>query len=276
DGFSMLFSGLHGGLISLKAEGRELLKRPPMPSLWRPMTENDIANLLPFRAGQFKLASLYATHKTKDGRGSTPYEVGRDEEGNLTVLYTYHLPVRPSLDCQIAYKVHAYGWLDLNVSMDASREVGELPAFGVIFPMDADFDHLKWYGLGPEETYVDRKSAKLGVYENRVSENMAKYLVPQECGNKVDVRWAEITDEQGQGIRIEGENLSLCVLPYSPHEMDNARHPNELPAPLYTWVRVEMMQMGVGGDDTWGAKTHPEFLIDNTKPLSFTFRMKAL
>ena len=278
DGFAFLFSDLYGGLISMKKDGKELLSRAVMPNFWRPMTENDTANLLPHRAGQWKLASMYLTHKTNHGRGATAYDVTVAENGTLRVAYTYHLGTRPEMDALLQYDVHADGWIDVTLSMDPSAEVGELPEFGVIFPVKADYDHLKWYGLGPEETYADRKAAKLDVYENLVPENMAKYLVPQECGNKTDVRWAEVTDETGRGIRVEetGELLNVNVLPYSPHEIDCARHPNELPLPLYSWVRVSLCQMGVGGDDTWGAKTHPEYCIDNSKALTLRFRMRAI
>ena len=160
--------------------------------------------------------------------------------------------------------------------MEPSREIGELPEFGIIFPMDASYDQLEWYGLGPEETYQDRCHAKLGVYRTTARESLAKYLVPQECGNRTGVRWAKITDESGRGILIEGDALNVSVLPWNPHEIDCARHPNELPLPLYTWVRVSLTQMGIGGDDTWGAKTHPEYMIDNSKALALRFTMKAI
>ena len=274
--FDAVFSVLQGGFVSWKKDGKALLKKAPMPNFWRPMTSNDIANLLPHRAGQWKLASLYATHKTNHGRGDTPCEISQNPDGTLRVAYTYHLPVKPAMDCRLSYLVHADGGIDTELYLEASDAVGELPEFGVIFPMDADFDHFMWYGLGPEETYADRNHAKLDRYSSLVSRNMAKYLVPQECGARTGVRYAEITDNTGAGIRIEGDNLCLSVLPWNPHEIDTAEHPNELPLPMYTWVRVSLAQMGVGGDDTWGALTHPEYLIDNTKALRLRFRMKAI
>ena len=279
EGFSVLFSDINGGFVSLKKDGKELLERMLLPNFWRPMTENDSANLLPFRAGQWKLASMYVTHKTQDGRAATPYTAEKTPEGELSVAYTYHLATRPAQDCSLSYLVHADGWIDVELSMEASDAVGELPEFGVIFPMDASYDRLRWYGRGPEETYEDRQAARIGVYENRVEENMARYLVPQECGNKTGVRWAQVTDENGAGVRIEampGESINLNVLPWNPHEIDCARHPNELPLPLYTWVRVSLQQMGIGGDDTWGAKTHPEYCIDNTAALRLRFRIRAI
>jgi beta-galactosidase len=124
---------------------------------------------------------------------------------------------------------------------------------------------------------VDRREGgRLGVWENDVEDNMAKYLRPQECGNKVEVRYAEVTDEEGFGLRFEGDNLSFSALPYTPHEIDCAQHTNELPPVLSTTVRVESMQMGVGGDDTWGALTHPEYLLDNSKPMEVSFSFHGI
>ena len=103
---------------------------------------------------------------------------------------------------------------------------------------------------------------------------MAKYLVPGECGNKEGVRYAEVTNRKGRGLRFTMEEpMGFSALPYSPHELDCATHTTELPKPHYTFVRVGR-QMGIGGDDTWGAKTHQEYMLDNSKELrvSFTFR----
>ena len=152
-----------------------------------------------------------------------------------------------------------------------------MPEFGVLFKLNADYDRMQWYGLGPEETYVDRqKGAKLGIYRKTVQENLAAYLVPQECGNKCGVRWAKVTDLKGRGMEFFGDELSVNVLPYTPHELENAAHPYELPEVHYTVVRVALQQMGIAGDDSWGARTHPEYLLDVSKPLCFEFSFKAI
>ena len=85
-----------------------------------------------------------------------------------------------------------------------------MPEFGVMFKFDADYDNVTWYGMGPEETYVDRcEGAKLGIYRNKVEDNMAKYMVPQECGNKVGVRWASVTDRKGRGMLFTGDAYGI-------------------------------------------------------------------
>ena len=274
--FEILFSKIAGGLASYKYGGRELFDGIPKPNFWRAMTQNDTANLLPFRAGQWKTASMYLSHKFEHGRNGTEAETDVKEEC-VSVKYTYHLPVRPEMDCFLTYDVYADGRVVCRLEMDPSDKVGELPAFGMIMPMSSEFSHLKWYGLGPDETYADRNHAKLGVYSNRVADNMAKYLVPQECGNKEEVRYAEVTDKSGRGLRFETltGSFGFSALPYSPHELDNAAHPNELPPVLKTWVRVGS-QMGIAGDDTWGALTHEEFMLDNKKKMKLEFSFKGI
>ena len=152
-----------------------------------------------------------------------------------------------------------------------------MPEFGVLFKLNADYDQVEWYGYGPEETYADRdQGAKLGVYRNKVADNMAAYLVPQECGNKTKVRYAIVTDRQGRGMLFSGKDLSFSALPYTPHEIENAKHHSELPPVHYTVVRVAGGQMGIGGDDSWGAPVHPEYHIYVGAKLTFSFTFRGI
>lgn len=95
-----------------------------------------------------------------------------------------------------------------------------------------------------------------------MADNIAEYLVPQESGNKCRVRYAKVMDKKGRGMLFFGDELSFSALPYTPHELENAAHHFELPPVHYTVVRVAKKQMGVGGDDSWGSHTHPEYLLD--------------
>ena len=105
---------------------------------------------------------------------------------------------------------------------------------------------------------------------------MALYLNPQECGNKTGVRWASVTDKKGRGMLFTGDRMNFSALPYTPHEMENARHDFELPQVHYTVVRVSKQQMGVGGDDSWGAKTHEEYLLNVSEKMEFKFGFKGI
>lgn len=275
DDFSVMFSKLQNGMTGFGYAGTQLLAMIPRPNFWRAYTENDRANFLAERAGQWKLASMYASNKTEHGRDATPCEIERTKDG-IRAKFTYHLPVKPAKDCTLTYTVHSDGVTDVELNMDASDDVGQLPEFSVMFAMDSDYDRFQWYGKGPEETYADRDHAKTGVFEQKVSDTAARYLVPQESGNKTGVRWAKITDARGRGIMFEGNDLYVSVSDHTPHELECATHPNELCAPVRTYIRVSLGQMGVAGDDTWGALPYPEYLIDNTKPLSLKFTMRGI
>ena len=169
------------------------------------------------------------------------------------------------------------GTVKSTLSYDAVQGLSDMPEFGVMFKLDADYDSVCWYGLGPEETYADRqRGAKLGIYEKKVEENLAKYLVPQECGNKCGVRWAKVTDRKGRGMMFFGDELFVNVLPYTPHELENAEHAYELPEVHHTVVRVAWRQMGIGGDDSWGARTLPEYLINVDGKMEFSFAFKGI
>jgi len=153
----------------------------------------------------------------------------------------------------------------------------DMPEFGMLFKLDADYDTVRWYGLGPEETYVDRlRGAKLGLFEKSVRGCLARYNDPQESGNHCGVRRLQVLDRKGRGMEFFGEDLSMNVLPWTPHELENALHEDELPPVNYTVARVALAQMGVGGDDSWGAKTHPEYLLPGGEDLSFTFRFRGI
>lgn len=276
ENFDVLFSALSGGLVSYRYGGREMIEAVPMPNFWRAPTDNDRGNLMPQRYGQWKIASMYLTHKT-DGTFDNHPPVIKEEKDSVTIAFTYRLPTAPAAECVLSYQVFGDGSIKTKLSYDPVKELGDMPEFGVMFQLNADYDRVEWYGLGPQETYADRtQGAKLGIYQNRVSDNMAKYLVPQECGNKMGVRYAKVTDDKGRGMLFSGDEINFSALPYTPHEMENARHAYELPPIHHTVVRVAKAQMGVAGDDSWCAKTHKEFLIPVEKKIEFAFTFKGI
>ena len=262
------------GLTSYKYNGKELLKRTVLPNFWRPMTENDLANQLPFRAGQWELASKYISTAVMDEK-IQERPVVEEIGSKIKVAYTYHLPTKPAHECKVEYLINPDGFVDCRLILDKSDDVGELPELSMAFTLDASLENLEWYGKGPMETYIDKDHAKIGVFTNKVADNMAKYLVPQECGNHQEVRYAKISDEKGDGIVFVANNDGLSALPYSVNEIEEAKHHTELPPIHFTHVRIGK-QMGVAGDDTWGAKTHPEFMLDNSKKMEISFSFKGI
>ena len=278
---NFMFNKKTGIVTSYKVDGTEYFSEGfgIQPNFWRAPIDNDCGSLMPMRYSQWKIASMYLSHKYPNGShypGLYAPEIEVHEDC-AEVSYRYVMPTTPASECRLTYRVFGDGSIQTTLTYDPVKELGDMPEFGVMFKLDADYDNVTWYGMGPEETYVDRcAGAKLGVYKNKVEDNMAKYLVPQECGNKVGVRWATVTNRKGRGMMFSGDKMEFSALPYTPHELENAMHPYELPQVHYTVVRVAKQQMGVGGDDSWGAQTHPEYLIPIDKKLEFTFTFKGI
>ena len=273
--FSVQFSSIQPGLTSYIYAGRELIEQVPMPNFWRAPTDNDRGNLMPQRYAQWKIASQYVTAK-HEGIWDLSPEV-EQKQHSVCVCYHYYLPTSPAADCHVTYEVFGDGTIRTTLTYDAVEGLPEMPEFGMLFKLDADFDRIRWYGLGPEETYVDRlHGAKLGIWEKSVSDCLAHYLVPQESGNHCGVRRMQVVDRKGRGMEFFGDRLSVNVLPWTPHEIENAAHAHELPPVHYTVVRCALQQMGIAGDDSWGARTHPEYLLPSGQDLRFSFCFRGI
>lgn len=269
--FEILFDAY--GLMSYKKCGRELMIDRPKPVFWRAPTDNDKGNRMPIRYSHWKLA---------DNFGFISDRRIYDDSEHVVAEYTYTLPTVPEVTCFMKYYVHFDGTIDISLMYDGSHSTEGLiepPIFGVQFTMDADFDTLCWYGYGPGESYIDRPHGNpLGIYTSNVRDQLSRYLVPQECGNKIEVRRASVTDINGRGFKFVsgGRPFELQALPWNAAQLEAARHAYELPAPTYTFVRIAAAQLGIAGDDTWGALTHEEFRIDVSKPLELKFSLRAM
>ena len=166
-----------------------------------------------------------------------------------------------------------------------------MPLFGWQFGVDADYRHVTYYGCGPEENYCDRRQGvKLGVYSRDAADMVERYLVPQETGNRTGVRWAKVTDDRGHGVMLRAAAFPDCedpeasrpgtmefsAIPYSSAMLETARHPYELPPVHRTYIRCALKQMGVAGDDSWGARPHPEYLLPADRKLTFAVDFKGI
>ena len=277
--FSVQASRLTGALTSYRWGNKEMLKTPLLPNFWRAPINNDYGNRMPQRYAQWKIASLYAStaldsETMKRNAAARPV---READGSVAFTLIYGLPTVPAASCAVSYRVRPCGRVDVRLDYDPVEGLGVMPEFGMITKLDADYNRVRFYGLGPEENYIDRREgARLGIWDYCVADNMTPYLLPQECGNRTGVRWAEITDAKGQGLKLWLNSGEFSALPWTPHEIENAAHGYELPPVSYTVLKMSAIQMGVGGDDSWGARTHPEYLPDISKPLGFEFSFRGI
>lgn len=272
--FHVLFSRLHGGLVSYRygdgAEGaRELLAGIVRPNFWHAPTANERGWHGPLEEGAWLLASRYL--RTRPDASDPVVTV--DADGAVAAVYRYELPVQPATVCELAYRVDGAGRVEVTQTMQLVDGLPELPEFGTLLTTSADFDSWRWYGDGPEECYIDRREgARLCVHETAVRTALTPYLKPQEAGSRTGVRWAEVTDARGVGIRFDAEDgMEFSALPWTPDEIEAAAHPNELPPIHRTVLRPALMRRGVGGDDSWGARTLPQYRLPRAGELRFRY-----
>jgi len=268
DNFSAIFSIKMGSLISLNYDGNEMIEQAPAPLFWRALTDNDRGNQTGFMQSDWYAASL--------GQKSIGFDV-QDEKTHATISFDYSLSIDAAVKLKVSYTVYADGSIKVCSSYKGVTGLPNMPMFGISFKMSADYDELNWYANGPEENYIDRANgARLGLFSNKVADNVAAYVIPQESGNRTGVRRVDITNNQGVGVRISSisEPVECNISPYTAFELENAQHHYELPNVHYTVVTVAGRQSGVGGDDSWGAPVHEEYRINAGEEIEFEFMIQ--
>ena len=270
EGFLAMFSKSEGGLASLQYDGTEYITRASKTSYWRACTDNDRGAKQGFDRSMWLTAGLY--QKVIDVKVE-------ELEEQVRITFEYELPTIPKAYSTISYVMSGDGVVHVHLLYKGTEGLPEIPAFGMDFKLKERYHNFEYYGYGPEENYVDRmEGARLGIFEGTAKENLSNYLIPQECGNRVGTRWLKVTDEYGRGLQFTCEEIPFesSVLPYSAYELENALHQEELPKIHYTWVRILAKQMGVGGDDSWGAPVHEQYRIPSDKNLEIAFHVSKL
>lgn len=281
----ILFNLETGRMESFAFKGKELLIKGPEPDFWRPPTDND------YGYGMDRLMGVWK--KAGEKAKVTKADISNDEPGKVTVVFRYDIP--GNNDEKIAgystvYTI--YGTSDVVVTNSfrkISDRIPELPRMGMQMQLLPEFSNLKWYGRGPHENYADRKtSADIGLYESTVADQYTPYIRPQENGYKTDTRWLTLTDDNGTGILVSGNPL-ICFAALnnihddfeSPGNLSRYRkdaksantHTNNVKPRELVNLNIDLGQMGVGGDDSWGARIHPQYrLLENNYEYSFRIR----
>lgn len=272
-GREMLFSRTQGGMVSYAFDGREFVLRRPAITTFRALTDNDRGAGHGFERVQWLGAGRYAR--------CVGNEIEQVDDDTLKATYVYELATPQRTRVTVAYTADTTGRVNLRV--DYPGEEGELPtmpAFGIEWALPVEYSKLRFFGAGPEETYRDRKHAKLGIWSTDAFADHAPYLMPQETGNHEEVRWAEITDEHGHGLRVSraagADPFAMSLQPYSSFMLEEAQHQDELPVPKHMFLRVLAAQMGVGGDDSWMSPVHPQYQIPADRPISLDVDLELI
>ena len=255
------------GLIdSLKYKSEDLLTSPLTPNFWRVPIDNDNGNKMPNRQGIWKTAG--------QTRQMTKATVEQISDQVIRVAIDSTLKAGDSTQ-RIVYTIFGNGEIVIENTFVPNGSLPNLPRFGMQMAMPGEFKNVKWFGRGPHETYWDRKtSGAVGVYEKTTEQFVHPYVRPQEMGNKTDVRWMTVTNDSGVGIMAKGiGHLSISAWPFTMADLEAARHINELPRRDITTVNIDYKQMGLGGDNSWGARPHPEYTLP-PKTYSYTFILR--
>jgi beta-galactosidase len=268
DGFTAAFDKASGLLTSLTFAGKELVKEPLRPSFWRAPTDNDRGYGMEKKFGAWRTV----------GRAWKPagVSVTRPSPREVKIVASGPLPAVGGT-YTLAHRVLASG--DVLVEADyapaANTKAPNLARFGLQMTAPAGFEHLRWYGYGPHETYSDRCDARVDVYEGTVAEQAFSYTEPGETGNKAGVRWVTLCDKRGVGLLAVGQPLlSVNALHHTTEDLMSCMHPWEMPLRQEVTLNLDLAQMGVGGDNSWGAMQHPEFLLPASQAYRYAFVLR--
>lgn len=269
DTFLIQYQKRSGRLTSFNCGGKELVYDPVntiKPEFWRAPTDNDEGNHMKERCGFWKIASLYPTIK----------EVKCVQEAEKAVVSSEY-QLGQNAVCKMIHEISGDGTIRVFEELSGINGLPDMPCFGLSWKLPKVFSNVTWYGKGLEETYVDRCSGgKYGVYHTTPENSLSGYVIPQECGNHVETRWVELKDDDGTGIKVSSNiPFEFSTLPYTCHELENARHWYELPRPYATVLRIMQYQTGVGGDDSWGSWAHDSYILkaDGIKKFEITIKI---
>ncbi len=272
--FNLEISKKTGTIQSYLWKGKNILCHGIRPNFWRPPTDNDRGNLMPERLKIWQTAS--ENQKVEN-------IFYRSKKDAVEVVTTYRL-ADIDLRYELIHRILGNGVLNITGRfMEAKIKLPELPVFGFTLELPKHFDQLKWYGRGPHENYVDRnRSAFVGIYKSTIYEQYHPYIRPQETGYKTEVRWLQLKDKTGTGWKFSGAPLfGFSALPYSIKALDLSEDPTILKHTIdikeneFVNLRIDLAQMGVGGDDSWGAHTHDKYKIFY-KNYIFEFKMEPI
>jgi beta-galactosidase len=284
DNTSLSINAKSGEIISWIYQGNLITNKPIRPNFWRPPTDNDLGN------NMHKWAKIWqdATYNYISKLVQEP----KHAISHVIFLINYELPNNEAL-VEVLYKVYPSGKLDIRFSLKPNKNnLPNIPRLGMYMTLSKSFTDVSWYGKGPEESYWDRKTGlKTGIYNSKTNNQFHRYSRPQETGNKADVRWVEISS-YNLSLKALGHNtlLNSSVWPFAMKEIDfnsndagksasglvpvTKKHGADINIGETIQWNIDYMQMGVGGDTSWGRLVHPEYTIPANKTYKYSFTIE--
>lgn len=261
-------SATTGLLTSCRRDGTELLVAPLRPHFWRAPIDNDRGSQMAGRLGVWRDAGARWQAETVLVDRAAPRCVTVQARGALA---------SPAIELALTYRFYGTGDAVVELRCEPRAEgLPDLPRVGMQASVAGALDQLTWFGRGPHETYCDRSDARIGQYTGAVAAQFCvDYSEPGETGNKVDVRWVALHGAGHAGLLAVGQPLlSVNALPFTTADLEGPKHPHELAVRDFVTLNLDLRQMGVGGDDSWGALPHPEFRLP-AQAYVYSFRLRT-
>lgn len=261
--FALQFNKADGNLSAFTFKGKSLVDRGFRPDFWRALTDND-------RPSYQKISD----EKWKDAGNDWKVTASRVREldGAVRVIFDGTLPSMNSA-YRLVYTVYGNGELEVSASYKPGAGVKAPMRFGLEMLLPKSFENVSYYGRGPHPTYADRKFERIGLFETTVDQMWVDYSEPQENGNRGDVRWTALTDSEGTGLLFVGApDFSFGAKHYAQSVINDARYAFQMKRSDSIHLNIDLQQMGVGGNNSWGAAAMGAYILKNTAK-SYRFRM---
>ncbi len=263
--FEMEFDRIHGRICKWTSEGGDVVSAGPQLQLWRAPTDNDM-----YIQKQWRESGLDQLQHRTD---AVTVEQLDDSRAQVRVVARVAPPVQSqSFHCEYVYTVTGDGQLVLDVQVTPhGKWCDNLPRLGVTLALPGDCDQVAWYGGGPGECYADSKqAARIGIYRTSVDAMLTPYVMPQECGNRTDVRWVALSGQRGSGLLAVGcSTLNFSAHRFSAGDLDRARHMHELVPREHVVLNLDHAQQGLG-TGSCGPGTLPQYQL---KTAQYSFRI---
>ena len=257
----------NGLLVSLSYQGREWIAQPLRPDFWRMPTDNDRGYTMEKHFALWREIGAQWQPQEVKVLNQTPQVVTLQATGKLPVV---------NADYALTYTIRADGDVTVSARYQGVPGKSVMPRFGLQTTLKEGLEDVAWYGCGPQETYADRCDAQVDVYQGKIDVQHFDYSEPTETGNKVNVRWVALSDAAGKGLLVVANEqlLSVNALRFGAEDMYGKKHFFQIPLKATTTLNIDLMQMGIGGDDSWGARPHAEFQIPSDKNYQYSFTLR--
>lgn len=263
--WSVAFDKKTGKMTSYKTNNKEMIAEPLEPNYWRAKTDNDAKEAI--------------DSKWEKANEGAEVRVSVDKKEKV-VYFSVERTLTACSDSkdQLTYAIYPTGEIVVKSTLVPTSKLGNLPRVGNRMQLAAGFDNITWYGRGESDSYSDRKTGyDVGLWKSTVAKQFTDFVYPQETGNKTDVRWMALTDNDGDGLLIDAIDhlLEMSALNCTQEALEAAKHPYQIKRTDNTVVTIDYAQMGLG-TASCGQGVLSQYLLTSGSTYTYTFRLKPV